>query len=173
MGVSPPSERKEKKKILPQNKQKSDQTEKLANLVVTKNGEEWFWLEGAGYRIYTGYNTITHETIYFQIILQINDRHLFLINFVLLILIRGVCTLSRLCPSAPRRNVSLTLPLRSCSRLHLLSSFQSQGPTPPNSFSPQKWSCLEIFTDSSVIQKHKILDAYLATVEAGASLFVG
>ena len=42
MGVSPPPERKEKKEILPQNKQKSDQTEKLANLVVTKNGEEWF-----------------------------------------------------------------------------------------------------------------------------------
>ena len=43
MGVS---EKKQEKKIGPQNNQKSDQTEKLANLIVTKNGEEWFWLAG-------------------------------------------------------------------------------------------------------------------------------
>ena len=61
MGVSPPSERKEKKKIPPQNKQKSDQTKKLANLVVTKNGEEWFWLEDTINNIFT--NTHRHFLI--------------------------------------------------------------------------------------------------------------
>ena len=51
MGVSPPSERKEKKKIPPQNKQKSDQTKKLANLLVTKNGDEWSSTPSCCYKV--------------------------------------------------------------------------------------------------------------------------
>ena len=81
MGVSPPSERKEKKKILPQNEQKSDQTKKLANLVVTKNGEEWFWLEDTINNIFTN-NKHTDTFWLFSLIDHLKTRSLHMVQDV-------------------------------------------------------------------------------------------
>ena len=69
MGVS---EKKQEKKIGPQNNQKSDQTEKLANLIVTKNGEEWFWLA----RDYRKENIFGKLNKYIYIIIYSYNFHL-------------------------------------------------------------------------------------------------